>query len=171
MLLITNPTVNINKEVFAMNLKAGGGGVTTLDVRYCTDPAWPGVVRVTITGLVLDSALLQFWAALNTPLGAAALVSVFDFRRAVVAYRRPPRLIPGAPQQKPGAFLCGPDQYELLMHRASQLSDLGVRRAVFCSESLALEWALEEATRIDRQERGKSTASLHQPSVPASPCL
>ena len=144
--------------------------MTTVNVRYCTDPLWPGIVQVQIVGLVLDAALLQFWAALQTPLGAAALVSIFDFRRAVVAYRNPPRLVPGAPQQKPGAFICGPDQYELLVRRAAQLSDLGVRRAVFCSELLALEWAREEAHRIDRQSRDTPPALPHQRSVPVGPC-
>lgn len=125
----------------------------TLDVQYYVDPALPGIVRVELTGLVTDAALPAFWAALSSPIGAAACVSLFDFRRAVVAYREPPRLVPGAPQQKPGAFLCGTDQYELLAQRAAQLSDLGVRRAVFCSEELALEWVLEEAIAHRKQSR------------------
>ena len=125
------------------------GGVKILDIRYRVDPAWPDIVRVSMTGLVTDAALPQFWAALRSPLGAASIVSVFDFRRAVVAYGSPPRLVPGAPQQKPGAFLCGSEQYQLLLRRSAQLSDLGVRRAVFCSEALALDWAAEEVRLAD----------------------
>ena len=145
-----------------MKLGAGGGG-KTLDVRYHTDAGWPGIVRVQITGLVTDAALRDFWAALRSPVGAASMVSVFDFRRAVVAYREPPRLVPGAPQQKPGAFLCGPDQYEILVQRAALLNDLGVRRAVFCSEELALEWVLEEAIAHRRQSK-ESALRHHKPA-------
>ena len=117
----------------------------TLDVRYRTDPAWPGIVLVTLVGLVLDADLAQFWAVMETPIGAASLVSVFDFRRAVIGYCSPPKLNFGAPQSKPGAFLCGPDQYEILVMRAAQLNDLGVRRGVFCSPGLAFQWAADEA--------------------------
>ena len=122
-------------------------------VRYRTDDTFPGIVRVSISGLVTDASLKQFWDVLQSPLGAASLVSVFDFRAAVIAYRSPPRMVPGAPQQRPGAFLCGAEQYQLLVRRAAQLSALGVRRAVFCSESLALEWAAEEATAHRRHCR------------------
>ena len=129
-----------------------GGGVNTLDVRYRTDAAWHGIVQVQIVGLVTDAALPQFWAALESPLGASSLVSVFDFRKAVVAYGSRPRMVPGAPQQKAGAFLCGPSQYELLLRRAAMLNDLGVRRGVFCSPDLALEWAADEV-RLALAER------------------
>ena len=116
----------------------------TLGVQHRTDPAWPGILRVELTGLVVDGARPRLWAPLSTPDGEASLVSLFDFRKAVVAFRGPPTMVPGAPQWKPGAFLCGKDQYELLVCRAAVLNDLGVRRAVFCSEPLALEWAAEE---------------------------
>lgn len=125
----------------------------TLDVRYRTDAAWPGIVRVQIIGLVTDAALGQFWAALRSPLGAASMVSVFDFRRAVVAYCRRPRMVPGAPPQKAGAFLCGPEQYEVLAQRAAQLNAIGVRRGVFCSEDLALQWAADEVRRPREKSR------------------
>lgn len=121
-----------------------GGGVNTLDIRYRVDPNRPGIVIVTIKGLVTDAALPAFWAALESPVGAASLVSVFDFRGAVLAYRNPPRLVPGAPQQKAGVFLSSTGQYEILLRRAAQLNELGVRRGVFCSMGLALEWAGDE---------------------------
>ena len=104
-----------------------------------------GVVLVTLTGLVTDAVLPQMWAVMETPMGAASVVSVFDFRRAVIAYRSAPKLNFGVPQSKPGAFLCLPDQYEVLVIRAAQLNAIGVRRGVFCSEPLALEWAADEA--------------------------
>ena len=122
-------------------------------VRYRTDDNYPGIVRVDIAGLVTDASLQRFWDVLSSPIGAASLVSVFDFRRSVVAYRSPPRMVEGAPQQKPGAFLCNLGQYEVLLRRSAQLSSLGVRRAVFCSEALALEWAAEEAIAHRRQNR------------------
>jgi len=138
--------------------------VKILDVTYRTDAAWPGIVRVQITGLVTDLALQHFWAALRSPLGAASMVSVFDFRQAVVAYRDPPRLVPGAPQQKAGAFLCGPEQYEVLAQRAAQLNALGVRRGVFCSEDLALQWAADEV----RLARAKSRPYTRERFAPGA---
>ena len=144
--------------------------MSTLSVRYSLDPQLPGIVRVTLVGLVVDASLLQFWVALDSPTGAASLVSVFDFRRAVVAYRLPPQLSPGTSRQKPGCFLCGLDQYELLLRRSAQLSALGVRRAVFCSEPLALEWCQEEVQRLERQPPDKQPASQHRPPVRANPC-
>lgn len=136
-----------------------------LSVRYCMET--PGVVRVTLVGLVTDAALPKFWAVMETPTGAASVVSVFDFRRAVIAYRLEPKLNFCMPQSKPGAFLCGPDQYQLLVRRAAQLNFLGVRRAVFCSEPLALEWALEEAT--DRHTLNTGSALQHHRHVRANP--
>ena len=136
------------------------GGVKTLDVRYRTDAGWPGIVRVQVTGLVTDAALRELWATLRSPLGEAALVSVFDFRRAVVAFCHAPRMVPGAPQQKPGAFLSTPEQYEVLVRRAAQLNALGVRRGVFCSEDLALQWAADEVRLARAKSRPYTRARL-----------
>jgi hypothetical protein len=138
--------------------------VKILEVRSHIDAAWPGIVRVQITGLVTDRALKDFWATLRSPLGAASMVSVFDFRQALVAFRHPPRLVPGAPQQKAGAFLCTPEQYEVLMQRALQLNALGVRRGVFCSEDLALQWAADEV----RLARAKSRPYTRERSAPGA---
>ena len=116
----------------------------TLKVRYRTDPAWPGIVQVDCSGIATDAAQPQYWAAMRSAKGVASLVSVFNFTRAVICYRSPPKLTPGAPQQKPGAIVCTPEQYPQLSRRASLLSDLGIRRAVFLSQGLALEWAASE---------------------------
>lgn len=138
-----------------------------VQVRSRLDAAWPGIVRVQITGLVTDAALKDFWAELRAPMGAASMVSVFDFRQAVVAFRHAPRLAPNAPQQKAGAFLCTPEQYEVLVQRAAQLNALGVRRGVFCSEDLALQWAADEV----RLTRAKSRPYIRERSAPGAPHL
>lgn len=124
-----------------------------LNVQYRVDACAPGVVMVTVTGLVNEAALADFWRVLDSPLVADSLASVFDFRRAVMAFRMPPRIVAGAPQQKPGCFLCSPGQYQVLLGRAALLNDLGVRRAVFCSPDAALEWAAQEARAIAHHGR------------------
>ena len=116
----------------------------TLRVRYRTDPAWPGIVQVDCSGIATDAAQPQYWAAMRSAKGVASLVSVFNFTRAVICYRSPPKLTPGAPQQKPGAIVCLPEQYQQLARRAALLSDLGIRRAVFLSQAVALDWAASE---------------------------
>ena len=123
----------------------------SLRVRY--RPAAPGVVTVECVGLIVDASLPRFWVALDSPVGAASVVSVFDFTRAIVAYRRAPRLVPGAPQLKPGCFVCSPTQYPMLLARAAAIASLGVVRQVFLTQPLALEWALEEVHRsLSRSE-------------------
>ena len=126
----------------------------TMKVSYRSDPAWPGIVQIDCVGLATDATLPAYWAALESPLGAASVVSVFDYTKAVIAYKRAPRLVPGAPQLKPGCFVCLPEQYWMLDDRCAVLNGLGLRRQAFLRRDLALEWAAEQVRlSLARQER------------------
>lgn len=116
----------------------------SLSVRYRSNESYPYVIEVDCIGLVTDASLEAFWTALESPQGLASLVSVFNFTQAITTYRGPPRLVQGKPQLKPGCYVCRPDQYDAMWSRSEIFNSLNVRRAVFLSQSLALEWALAE---------------------------
>ena len=120
-----------------------GGGVKTLSLRQSIP--LPGVLRIDCAGLVTDSSLARFWEALGGSAGVLARVVLFDFRNALLAYGSPPKLVPGAPQLRPGAMLGLPEQFDRMTERAATLNGLGVRRAAFCSEQMALEWCADQA--------------------------
>ena len=139
-------------------LRGGGGVMRTMTVRYRTDAAWPGIVQIDCVGLATDATLPTYWAALNSPLGTASVVSVFDYTKSVIAYKNAPRLVPGAPQLKPGCFVCLPEQYGMLQERCAALNALGLRRQAFLRRELALEWAAEQVRLSLARSRQRMSA-------------
>ncbi len=135
----TNGQKSISRLQWAM---LDGG--QSLTVRYRSNERYPGVIEIDCIGLVTDASVEAFWAALESPQGLASVVSVFNFTQAITTYRRPPRLVQGAPQMKPGCYVCRPDQYDAMWSRSELFNSLNVRRAVFLSQALALEWAVSE---------------------------
>lgn len=117
--------------------------MSSLSLR--TSSPLPGVLRIDCVGLVTDASLQRFWGILDDPVAMLARVVMFDFRLAVLAYSKPPVLAPGAPQLRPGAMLGLPEQFDRLTRRSATLNALGVRRAAFCSERMALEWCADQA--------------------------
>lgn len=115
-----------------------------LSVRHRTIEGREGVIGVECVGLITDASIRVFWQMLREPDAVRSAVSMFDVRKAIIAYRSPPRLVAGAPQLKPGAYVCRPDQYDVLADRCEYFNALNVRRAVFLSWPVALDWALSE---------------------------
>ena len=121
-----------------------------------------GVCTVRYVGVVPDRCLIEFW--MRPPVAAALL---FDFLGAVIAYRAPflPETLDAQRAGPPAAILCNAGDYELFARRADALNALGVRRMVFLSAPLALEWASMQA----RLSRARSTSRTRARDVPVFP--
>ena len=121
-----------------------------------------GVSTVRYAGVVTDRCLVEFW---SRPPAAAAIL--FDFRGAVIAYRAPflSETLDAQRAGPPAAILCNAGDYELFARRADALNALGVRRAVFLSAALALEWASMQAT-LSRARSTSRTRALDAPAFP-----
>lgn len=115
-----------------------------LFVRQINTESHKGVIAVEVSGLVTDSSIPIFWKMLRSAEMSRSAVSIFDVRKAIIAYREPPKLVAGAPQLKPGCYVCRPEDYDVLATRCGYFNALNVRRAVFLSWAVALEWSLSE---------------------------
>ena len=140
-----------------MKIIAGGVNCWTQSIAHCA-----GVATVRYAGVVPDRCLIEFW---RHPPAAAAIL--FDFRVAVIAYRSPvfTGTLDAQRAGPPAAILCNAGDYELFARRADALNALGVRRMVFLSAALALEWASMQA-RLSRARSTSRTRALDAPAFP-----
>ena len=141
-----------------MKIIAGGGmNCWTKSVTHSA-----GVSIVRFTGIVTNRCLVEFWR--RPPLVAAIL---FDFLGAVITYRVPvsPETLDAQRAGPPAAILCNAGDYELFARRADALNAVGVRRMVFLSAPLALEWTSMQA----RLSRARSTSRTRARDVPVFP--
>ena len=116
------------------------------------------MLLVSYVGLVTNRTVVDYWCT------APLVVTAFDFRRATLLYTGTPTEpdVLCAQQAAPAAIVCAPDAYEMFSQRVSTLNALGVRRALFCSLALALEWAEMQA----HLSRARSAKHTHGPRAP-----
>jgi len=144
-----------------MEMIAGGGVMHSwaASIEMRSD-----VLLMSYTGLVLQRKVHEQWVAR----GGAETVTVFDLRRATTLYTGPgDASMLQAQQRAPAAIVCSPTDYAMFSQRVSTLDALGVRRALFCSLALALEWAAMQGPLA----RARSTTHRHGQPVLARHAL
>ncbi len=120
------------------------------------------VLVVAYAGLVTNATVHSHWTSCEW-LG----VTVFDFRRATTIYTSTPTdaNILRAQRSTPAAIVCTDVDHPMFAQRADALNALGVRRMVFLSLALALEWAREKGV-LSLARTAQRKREQCAPSVP-----